>query len=483
MRNVVPNNCRDVQTSPLAPQPYPHPLSALTQPSSHSYPLPRSPSSIASAELAPHPAPLPHAPETPAETRVPALPADSAAQLCVSPNSPRPGKVTTANYPFKPSRHGPSSPEARRNLLVIGYILSPRPHLPSPFRRVTSSPLAHSTEIATSSRPGLAARTPPARPRRLPALPPPRARPPSLPPITLGAPAPPRPSGHLCGPRGTRPPHCPPLPAPAPLPQGGRPARERGREGRPCRLPALCPGPRRRKSGLAAPLAPGFTCGLRTPGRRLHIGERSRELTPLGRRRRRRRLPPRLPPPASACRPALPPRPPGPAPRAPACVARARPRHAARARPPARQPLSPPGPASRRGGVAIVRRGAPAPWWPPGPPQPRGAAGGWGPGAPVAPEGPPPPGAACGERAESTVHGTAPGPPLQRCSSPGLAASPAPAGPRLSAVQGRPGPDPLLLPSPRLADYHPPLLSRRRATIPRPFRCGATHASADPAPF
>lgn len=245
MRNVVPNNCRDVQTSPLAPHPYPHPLSALSQPSSHSYPLPRSPSSIASiasAELAPHPAPLPHAPETPAETRAPALPADSAAQLCVSPNSPRPGKVTTANYPFKPSRHGPSSPEARRNLLVIGYILSPRPHLPSPFRRVTSSPLAHSTEIATSSRPGLAAPTPPARPRRLPALPPPRALPPSPP--SRRAP-PPRPAPQdTCAARAAHaPPTALPSPRPLPSPRAGGPRGSEAARGGPAGSRRSAPDP------------------------------------------------------------------------------------------------------------------------------------------------------------------------------------------------------------------------------------------------
>lgn len=337
MRNVVPNNCRDVQTSPLAPQPYPHPLSALTQPSSHSYPLPRSPSSIASAELAPHPAPLPHAPETPAETRVPALPADSAAQLCVSPNSPRPGKVTTANYPFKPSRHGPSSPEARRNLLVIGYILSPRPHLPSPFRRVTSSPLAHSTEIATSSRPGLAARTPPARPRRLPALPPPRARPPSLPPITLGAPAPPRPSGHLCGPRGTRP---PPLPSPprARSPPPGRAARAGARP-----RGAALPAPRALPRTPPAEVGPG---GAARTGIYLRAAD-ARQTAPHWRALPRTdpARPPPPPPPAPTSAPAprlrLPPCAPAAPSRARAArtrLRRARPPAPRRARPPARAP-------------------------------------------------------------------------------------------------------------------------------------------------
>lgn len=43
------------------PRPPPPPLSALAQPGFRSHPLPRSPSSIASAE----PAPFPHPPETP----------------------------------------------------------------------------------------------------------------------------------------------------------------------------------------------------------------------------------------------------------------------------------------------------------------------------------------------------------------------------------------------------------------------------------
>ncbi|XP_069894851.1 basic proline-rich protein-like [Dipodomys merriami] len=181
--------------------------------------------------------------------------------------SGRPGKVTTANLPLKPSPHGRSWAEPRQNLPVTGSILSPRPHLPSQFRRVTSVRLAHSTGIAAAAPSARPRPAPPPRPRRPqarraarrspprpvppsprppPSQPPPAGCPPTRlsPPPQPASPPHPRllPSEHLCRPTPSPHPPQPPLPRrppPSPPPPAARGpgGRDGAGEGRPPRGP------------------------------------------------------------------------------------------------------------------------------------------------------------------------------------------------------------------------------------------------------